>query len=192
MTSNKFGNILQILHNRHDVGELAHIDILALCVVDHGGQKYIRQSDKIAKAILAFGQFDLLLEGREAACDHPLRPWLPLVLAESGADFLEHSKVLYRLGSCVDHLAQTSNLEPLHLVLGKKLSLVRIGLFKVLTDSHGLCQGNGFLGDILILYDQGWDHLKNVIKEKYKECLPRCAFEFCAKSSVSSRVIFIN
>ena len=60
----------------------------------HGGQKCIRQSDKIAKTVLAFGQLDLLLEGCEAARDGPLRPRLPLVFAESGLDFVKHGKVL--------------------------------------------------------------------------------------------------
>ena len=60
----------------------------------HGGQKCIRQSDNIAKTVLAFGQLDLLLEGCEAARDGPLRPRLPLVFAESGLDFVKHGKVL--------------------------------------------------------------------------------------------------
>ena len=32
----EFGNRLQVLHDRHDVGELAHIDLLAVSVIDQG------------------------------------------------------------------------------------------------------------------------------------------------------------
>ena len=68
--------------------------------------------------------------------------------------------------SCVDHLAQASNLEPLHLVLRKKLSLVRISLLEVLADSHGLGQRDGFLGDVFILHNQRRHHLKKVIRDE--------------------------
>jgi len=39
---------LQVFHDGRDVRELAHIDLLALGVVDHGGQERVRQSDDIA------------------------------------------------------------------------------------------------------------------------------------------------
>ena len=37
MGGDEFRNNLQVLHNGHDVGELAHIDLLAVSVVDQGG-----------------------------------------------------------------------------------------------------------------------------------------------------------
>ena len=91
MAALEFRNQLQVLHDTGDVGELAHIDRLAISVVDHGGQKCIRQSDDVAQAVLAFSGLNLLLERSEAANDDPLGPRLPLVGSKARANLVEHS-----------------------------------------------------------------------------------------------------
>ena len=109
---------------------------MAFSVVDHGGKEGIGQGDNVAEAVLALGLLNHLFEGCETTDDDPLSPGLPVLLAKSSLDLAEDSQVLGGLGAGIDHLAETTNLEPLNWVLWEELSLGRIILLKELTDSH--------------------------------------------------------
>ena len=88
-----------------------------------------------------------------------------LIVAKARANLLKHREVLGRLRARVDHLTETSYLEPLELVLGKQLSLRGISLFEPFADSHGFCQRNRFLSDVFVLNDQGRHHLDTHIRD---------------------------
>ena len=160
MCSDELRDFPEVLHDRGDVRELSHIDILALSVVNHGGKEGVRQSDDVAKAVLAFGRLDLLLKGSETLDDDPLGPGLLVVGAEFLADLLEHTEVLWGLEASVDHFAKASNLEALDGVLWEQFPLARVALFQELANSHRFGQRHGFLDDVFVLNDQRWDELQ--------------------------------
>ena len=132
---------------------------MALSVIDHGGKEGVRQGDDVAKTVLAFSRLDLLLKGFESCFNDPHSPGLLVLGAESLADLLKHTEVLWGLKTSIDHFAKTSDLEALDWVFWEQFPLARIALFEEFADSHRLGQSHGFLDDILVLNDQRWDEL---------------------------------